>query len=358
MTIRRTPVALQANERNHARRISARRAYEGAAASTAVCRAALLGVVLVLIVVAYFPFAWSPPRMVHNQVTRSADGSLRFGEMNYARTPGTPAWLPDARGSGTIQIQVQAYPQTLQQNASMMMLASDFWHTDFAIGQDYSSLTVWLLRPGSDINGDPPFVIPGALQPQRWNSVSVILQRGDFRIEVDGRTRLAQHLLGDTTQVWGPGQIALGDEVHGGGPWQGQIRLAQVRTWGYAVDYVRPGALLIPASYLYLPDHIEPFPPMNRGQWMLAFLDLLSFIPVGFLIVWSRRSSMHPVPATLLAAALAVALAAGKFLFNARHTSLANLVMQAVGGLLGALLASWLAHAKLRTTRAPSVPGS
>lgn len=328
------------------RRVSARRAYDGATASTAVCRAGLLGMVLVLSVIAYFPFAWSPPRIVHNQVTRSADGSLRFGEMNYARTPGTPAWLQDARAAGTIQIQLQAYPQSLQQNAAIMMLASDFWHTDLAIGQDHSSLMVWLLRPGSDINGDPPSVIHGVLQPQRWNSVAVILQRGDFRIEVDGRTRVTEHLPADSTQVWGPGQVALGDEVHAGGPWQGQIRLAQVRTLGYAVNYVRPGALLIPASYLYLPDHIEPFPPMNREQWKLAFLDMLSFIPFGFLIVLSRRPPMRPVLATLLAVAFAVALAAGKFLFAARHTSLANLVMQAVGGLLGALLALWLVRAK------------
>jgi hypothetical protein len=302
--------------------------------------------VLALIVIAYFPFEWSPPHVVRNQVARSADGSLQFGEMNYARTPGTPAWLQYVRASGTIQLQLQAHPQSLQQNAAIMMLASDSWHTDFAIGQDHSNLAVWLRRPGSDVNGDPPFVLYGVFQPQRWTSVAVILHRGDFRIEVDGSTRLTGRLPADSTRVWSPGQIALGDEVHGGGPWQGQIRLAQVSTPGYAVDYVHPGTLLIPASYVYLPDHIMPFPPMNQGQWLLAFLDMLSFIPVGFLIILSRRPPMRPVSATLLAAALAAALAAGKFLFYARHTSLANVVMQTVGALLGALLALWLARAK------------
>lgn len=330
------------------RRVSARRACEGAAASPAVCRIALLGMVLVLIVIAYFPFAWSPPHVVRNQLTRSADGSLQFGEMNYARSPGTPAWLQDVRASGIIQIQLQAYPQS-PQNAAIMMLASDSLHTDFSIEQANSDLMVWLRRTGSDINGDPAFVLPGVLQAQRWNSVAVILRRGDFRIDVDGRTRLAEHLPADSTRTWSPGQIALGDQVHGGGPWQGQIRLAQVRTPGYAVDYIRPGALLIPASYLYLPDHILPFPPINREQWILACLDMLSFIPAGFLLVISRRPPVRPVPATLLAAALAVVLAAGKFLFHGRHTSLANVVLQIVGGLLGALLASWLVHARHRT---------
>jgi hypothetical protein len=39
-----------------------------------------------------------------------------------------------------------------------------------------------------------------------------------------------------------------------------------------------------------------------------------------------------------------VLLAAGKFLFSARHTSLANVLGQVIGALLGALLAWWLAH--------------
>jgi VanZ family protein len=310
------------------------------------CRVALLGVILLLIVLSYIPFSWDPPRTVRNQVTRSADGSLRFGEMNYARTSGTPAWLQDARTSGFVQIQLEADPQSLQEDASIMMLASDYWDTDFAIGQDHSDLLVWVRRPGSDANGDPPFAVDGVLQPQRWNDVDVILQRDDIRIEVNGKTRLTGRLPTDSARVWSQGEIALGDEVHGGGPWQGEIRLAEVRTSGHAVDYVQPGILSIPKSYLYLPDHILPFPPANLGQWWNAFLDLLSFIPLGFLIVWARRPPARPVSATLIATALAVVLAAGKLLFHGRHTSVADVVLQAVGGLLGALLASRLAHAK------------
>jgi prepilin signal peptidase PulO-like enzyme (type II secretory pathway) len=121
-----------------------------------------------------------------------------------------------------------------------------------------------------------------------------------------------------------------------------------VRTENYTVNYVSPGALSIPRSYWYLPDHIEPFPPTRAGQWWLALLDLVTFIPAGFLIVWSRRQPVHPVPATLFAAALGVVLAAGKFLFADRHTSLANMVGQVIGGLLGALVAWRLARSRGR----------
>jgi hypothetical protein len=301
--------------------------------------------VLALVVVAYFPFSWNPPRTVRNQVTRSADGSLRFGDMNNARTPGTPTWVSAVRMSGTIQIRLEAFPQSSRENASIIMLASDFWHTDFAVGQDRSDLLVWLRRPGSNANGDPAFVLPGVLRPQQWDNVAVELQHGGLRIDVDGRTRLTAHLPVDFATVWGPGQIALGDEVHGGGPWQGQLRHAQVRSPDYTVDYVRPGALMIPQSYLYLPDHIEPFPPMDRGQWLNAFLDMLLFIPLGVLIMLARRPPMRPIPAALLAAALAVMLGAGKFLFD-RHTAVIDVAMEVTGGLFGAFLAARLARAR------------
>ena len=329
--------------------MSGERARRCAAVTTAVYRLALLGMAMVLVVIAYFPFAWSPARTVSNQVARNADGSLRFGDMNHARTPGTPAWLQDVRTSGVIQIRLEANPQSLQEHAAIIMLASDYWHTNFAIGQDHSNLLVWLRRPGSDANGNPPFTVGGVLRPQRWTSVEMTLQHGDLRIDVGGRTRLTEHLLADSPRVWSHGQIALGDEVNGGGPWQGQIRLAEVRTPAYAVDYVRPGALAIPASYLYLPDHIEPFPPTGLKSWLIVFFHMLSFIPVGFLIVLARRPPVRPVPATLLAAALAVMLAAGKFLFYGRHAAVADIVVEAAGGLLGALLAWRLTHANHST---------
>lgn len=309
--------------------------------AVAVSRILLLGTVIILVVIAYFPFHWDPPRMVRNDVTRVANGSLRFGEMNDARTPGTPGWLHAVQTSGRAEISVAFRPQSPLETAAIMMLASDFWHTDFAIGQDHADLLVWLRRPGSDGNGDPPFTLHGVIQPQRWNNVQVILQRTAIRIDVDGTPRLSQHLAAGYAEDWNGGQIALGGEVHGGGhSWQGEIGLAAVTTSHGTVDYVQPGALSIPAHYFYAPNHVEPFPPAGTGQWLIVFLDMLSFVPAGFFLVRARRSLMRPDVAALLAAALAVLLAAGKFLFYARHTAVAIVVMQAVGGLLGALLAA------------------
>jgi uncharacterized membrane protein YeaQ/YmgE (transglycosylase-associated protein family) len=161
---------------------------------------------------------------------------------------------------------------------------------------------------------------------------------------------LSEGLPTDSPRVWSRGWIALGDEVHGGGPWRGQVRRAEVTTAVHSVDYLRPGALSVPASYLYLPDHVEPFPPLGGVAWLTAFLDMLSFIPLGFMLVLARKPPMQPVLASLLAVALAVGLAAGKFVFDGRHTAVLNIVLEIVGGVLGALLAWRLVRARESTT--------
>ena len=328
--------------------------------ASAVPLAILLGLAILLVVTAYYPFHWDPPRIVQNEVTRSADGALHFGEMNQARTPGAPDWLDEARRSGDIQIELDFKPESSQAQspASIMMLARDFWHTDFAIGQDHSEVLVWLRRPGSDKNGNPALTVPGVIHAGQWNRVDVTVRGGVVRIEVNGARRLTTRLGGNFLNAWGSGQLAFGGEVHGGGPWQGAIRQAEVRTPALAIDYIQPGALSIPAHFLYLPDHVAPFPPDGRGEWVAAFLHFLSFIPIGFLIVRARRPPLRPVPATLLAVAFAVALAAGKFLFHGRHTGITDLIVQTLGAVLGAFLAWRGAHRRAQERPDTPIPSS
>jgi hypothetical protein len=316
-------------------------------------RLILAGLMLVLIVIAYFPFAWSPPRTVRNQVTRNASGALVFGDMNRADTPGPPAWLADVRATGQIQVQLLAEPQSALGNASIIMLASNYWQGDFSVGQVNADLLVWLRRPGSDRDGNPAFSVPGVFRPGEWSMISASVAGGALRISVGGRTRLTARVPADFARTWGPGLVALGDEVHGGDPWAGQLRLASVRTPHYAVNYVQPGTLAIPPAYRYDPDRLEPWPPTDRWQWLTAGIDLLTFIPLGFVLVLARRRARNPVLAAAgLAAVLAVVLAAGKWLFAGRHTSVLNVAVQLAGAAIGACLAARLAAAR-RSQRTP-----
>jgi hypothetical protein len=303
--------------------------------------AALVGVVVLLVLTAYYPFDWDPPRVVRNQVSRTADGTLRFGVPAMAVTAGTPRWLDDARATGRLEadLEVSSWVDAGAGPVAIMMLADGSWDADFVIGQDRDMLLVWLRRTGTGGNGAPPLVVRGVFGPHRWVAVRLRLAPGEVRVEVDGATRLSAPLPGGSLRRWADVRFALGREVHRGGPWRGEVRRAVVRTPGQRVDYLRPGALVVPERFLYVGEHVLPFPPPTRTEWATVLLHLCSFVLVGFLLVLSRRPPTRALPATLAAAGIALAIAAGKFLFYGRHTAAADLVVEAAGSLLGALLA-------------------
>lgn len=306
----------------------------------------LAGILVLAVVEAYWPFDWDPPHTVANTVRRSADGSLSFGDRNVARTDATPSWVATARRRGRVEVLLvvrPAFPQRYD-DTSVMMLADDEWHTDFALGQTGTDLLLWLRRVGTNPDGDPPFVIANGFAPGRWTDVRLTVDDGGLRVTVDGATRLRERLPPGSLRTWGPGLMVLGDEVHGGRPWQGEIRRAVVRTDAGSVDYVRPGALETPRQYLYLPDHVSPFPPTTWVEWAVLPLHLVSFVPIGFLLVWARRRSVPRPRAVAVAVAIAVgialALAAGKLFFQYRHLAAADIVLQVVGAFVGAFIAT------------------
>lgn len=314
----------------------------------------LAGILVLAVLEAYWPFDWDPPGTVTNDVRRTADGALTFGDRNYARTTTTPAWVPTVRRTGRIQVDVVARPAFPQRydGASIVMLASDEWHTDFALGQQGTDLLLWLRRVGTNADGDPPFVVANTFAPGHWTDVRLTVRDDGFRVAVDGRTRLRENMRAGSLRTWDAGLMVLGDEVHGGRGWQGQIRRAAVGTGAGMVDYARPGALDVPRRYLYLPDHVSPFPPPTGPEWLALVLHLVSFVPIGFLLVWCRRRSAprstQVVVAAAIALGIAVALAAGKPFFMNRHLAVADLVVQVVGALVGAYAAVHWATRRLR----------
>ncbi|HEX6445334.1 MAG TPA: hypothetical protein VF053_09625 [Streptosporangiales bacterium] len=315
---------------------------------------------LLAVVEAYWPFHWDPPGTVTNEVRRTAGGGLGFGDRNAARTAGTPPWVATVRRTGRVDVELvarPAYPQHYP-DTSIMMLASDSWHTDFAIGQDGEDLLLWLRRTGTNTDGDPAFVVANAFPHGRWVDVRVTVRDDRLRVGVDGTTRLRERLRPGSLGTWEPGLMVLGDEAHGGRPWQGEIRRAVVRTDGGSVDYARPGALETPRRYFYLPDHVSPFPPFDRTEWFALVVHLFSFVPVGFVLVLIRRRrtrrSMEVLVAVAIALGIAAVLAGGKLLFSERHLAAADLVVQSAGAFVGAYVA---ARWRVRRRRPPTEGG-
>jgi VanZ family protein len=249
----------------------------------------------------------------------------------------------------------------LQGDAPIMMLAADYWHTDFALVQQGTDLELWFRRIGSTDNGDPAWAVPRVFHAGRWTDLQLAVDDDRLAVAVDGVVRLDERLPAGSLQRWGDGRVALGSEVNGGGSWQGRMRTARVETRTAAVDYVRPRAVDTPDRFVEIGDHVAPFPPPNLTEWLVELLHLISFIPVGFLLVLVLGPPPRLRAAITWAAGIALAMAAAKFLFP-RHTSVADLVVQVTGASLGAVLAARLlangARRRMRHDVGPDAPQS
>jgi hypothetical protein len=309
-----------------------------AVSSPRVSLMALVALVGALVVSAYYPFSFQPPRLVTNSVVRDADGSLSLGSANRARTAGTPAWLDEARQSERVKVHLDVLPRVLQEGTPIMMLAADYWHTDFAFVQEGTDLELWFRRIGSTDNGDPPWGVAHVFRPGQSTDLVLAVADDRLTLAVNGTVRLAERLPPGSLRQWSAGRVALGSEVNGGGSWQGLMRTARVETQAGVADYVLPGAVEAPHRFLEIGDHVAPFPPPDGTEWLVLFLHLASFVPVGFLLVPVLGGPPRVRKAVTWAAGIALALAAAKFLFP-RHTSVADVVVQVTGAALGALLA-------------------
>src|SRR5690606_29530607 len=157
-------------------------------------------------------------------------------------------------------------------------------------------LMLWLRRDGSTVDGTPAFTVHDAFVPGRWTTVRVTVNARTVRVDVDGTTRVSTLIPDGSLRTWTAGRIVLGDEVNGGRGWRGGSGRAEVATPEVSVDYVSPGTLSVPRTYLHLPDHVAPFPPTHGAEWAILAMHLASFVPVGFLLAWSRRPALRPPP--------------------------------------------------------------
>lgn len=304
----------------------------------------LLGVVLLQVSVALYPFDLNTPREYVNDVHRTADGVLSTGVHNRAVTTSPPAWLAEAIADERLRVDLVVRTDALEQAgpsgpAHILALSEGEWQSNLTIGQQGRDLAMWLRRPGTEGTGEPPFVVPDVFTDLGWHEILVVID-GTLTVTVDGRTRLVEPLPRATFATWDPDyRLAVGDEHYGRWAWSGDLKRAEVGTATSAVDYVDPGALAIPPSYttgLY-----RPWEPVIVGYFLHPANELLHvvlFVPVGMALRHVRRPRLGHATVLVVAAVLAFFLQSAKMLVAARHPSVVDIPWMTLGALIGSLL--------------------
>jgi hypothetical protein len=308
---------------------------------------ALVGLVLLAYAaVALAPFRWAPPRRLLNAATAGPDGVL-FPAAGLAYTREAPEWIERAAGLGRLRLELRLRTYSVAQSgpARIFTISRDVKRRNLTLGQEGPDLDLRLRRPGSSLNGEPPYTLPGVLADAGWHEIEVVISSGSLRVAVDGRVALTEAIPEQSLAQWDRRhEVALGNELTGFRPWRGEVARAVVEVGGERVDYARPGLLELPAKFWAFEKRLAWY-PFGDGAHFDAIKDwvanLICFIPLGFLLgaLGGRRGSWCRALAVCALASLVVEVAQ---VFFSRAPASTDWILNTLGGAAGAGMARWL----------------
>jgi len=305
--------------------------------------------VLAYLAIGYYPFhLQSPVRIWDNGAAYSDSGVLQLLRPGIARSNSAPEWLEHAIAGSSLKVTLEIKPAHARQfgPARILTLSRDPYSRNLTVAQEGEDLVVRLRTPSTDLNGLPGYQLPGALGAPGWHGIEIRIMPRRMEVSVDGAEALSAPLPENALADWAPSyRLALGNELSEDRPWLGEIRVASISAGGQPpIDYSRPGALDLPRHLAVTQAHIIAN-PFSSPRWSINrdfVLNLLGFIPLGALFVCLRGGRHGVVIATAACAALSLGIELGQLFLAGRVTETADLILNILGGALGAWLAARL----------------
>ena len=300
-------------------------------------------------IVAIVPFRFDPPNLVQNRLESQQLGALVFHPPSMARTKSGPAWIDDARRTGTLTIRLRVIPAVAAQDgpARILTISENYRSSNLMIGQQGANLIVRLRRPGSEADGRPSFIVPDVFSANRARDVTVSIKPEWLSVQIDGETRLHRTLPVDALENWNSTyRLALGNEVIGRRGWDGVMQRAVVVTPRFRDDLLAPGRLEVPKRWWQIPDRLrqDPFYVQMPESGIVALLHLLAFVPIGYAAAGLTEKRGRYWWVALMVFVLGVAIETSKVMFAGRHILVLNIIANVAGGLLGMFLSTRLAR--------------
>lgn len=291
-----------------------------------------------------YPFNWFSPFAVHeNFVEWTTDGAFSFPEQGIAYTETAPEWVSTAIQQNAFQVTLEVIPYEVSQSgpARIFTLSGGNHARNLTIGQDAENLAVRLRTTRTGLNGTPDFEIPGVFRELKPRRITVQAKSGEIRVRVDGRQRLAAALPPDTLSNWSPGyRLALGNEMTFQRSWRGEIKTARVRVRDQEFTYT--GANLhMPASYdpdpRFFLAEIRHFFSLSFSRAHLTdwIVNIIGFVPLGFLIARVRRETVSVALVCTWCAALSLSIEVGQLFLEDRSSQVSDLILNTLGGATG-----------------------
>jgi hypothetical protein len=294
--------------------------------------------------VGFYPYQIGP---YQNAAVLTAEQTLRFDAPGIAYSRGPPAWLPAAIGSSSLHVtlEVRTAPNQIRRWARILSLSQDSHSYNLFIAKDGRRLVVQLGPFESDVADRPRYVVDNVFALPGWRRIELDISPSLLSIKVDGREALREAVPPQLLANWSPKyRLAFGNEFGFSRPWLGELREATVLVAGQRHDYLLPEALKIPArhhpplAFRYI--QWTPFPAYNGGSRVNSdhAVNFFGFIPLGWILAMTLRRPKSLLALAAMGCAMSLSIEAGQILLAQRTPSVDDLLLNTLGGALGAWL--------------------
>jgi hypothetical protein len=311
------------------------------------CAAQLL--VLVYFCIGFYPFELKNPSsgQLINGLTITPDHIWHFRSPGIAYTEGPPVWLPEAIATSSFELSLEVRTTSQEQRgpARIFTVSLNRSRRNLTVGQWGPNLSVRVRTPSTSLDGVPAYGIKNVFADQDWHKINIRIASNTLTISVDGDIAASIALPDQALQGWDPAyRVALGNEMTADKPWLGDIRTARVHIENHVSDYLAAGVLRCPTTYAInnekgfklIPFYHDEYKTTVFSDWAV---NLLGFLPLGYLVAMIRRPFPGAFLATTLAAGVSLTIESGQFLlFAGRSPSIDDFILNTLGGALGAWL--------------------
>lgn len=305
------------------------------------------------LIAGYYPFNWQVWSETHYENGAViVDSELLFPNRGIARSEGVPWWVPHVKEGASLRVSLEVKTDSPKQYgpARIFTVSDNIARRNITVAQHGHDLEVRLRHTNSSLNGKPSRVIPDVFNQSQWRQLDVVINAGELRIGVDGVTVDESTLPQGGTSNWSlKYRLAFGNELQGERPWLGRIRKAVITVDDEHINYLADGVLVMPEvvpiadEYRELPRwQLLPFSMKHSTSFMGSVRDwvvnLLGFIPLGILLMHVSRARRSMVFAVCVCALTSVAIEAGQVFLPSRISAIDDIILNSLGGAVGALM--------------------
>ncbi len=295
-------------------------------------------------IVGFYPFNWmSLFTSYDNNVAQTEVGGVAFAKQGIAFTKMTPVWVNAAIMGNSLEVEfeAQSYDQYQTGPARIFTLSADNLNRNFTLGQSGNNLIIRLRTPETSKNGVPEFHIPGVFSDNTFQKIRVLISPQNLIVHVNDKQEMMTQLPSEALSDWDSRyRLALGNEFTFLRPWKGELQSLVVRVGESDFNYSQI-PLEMPEKYkLSIQPVIDEFNAFfdtniqhSLRDWII---NLVGFVPLGLLLALIWRQSLPLLIAVVFSMLLSLSIEFGQLFLESRISSVIDLILNTVGGLVGA----------------------